>query len=163
MSCRRSSRLTHWWTRFPGRACNAGVTSDIAPWRGKGTGRECLWGTVVEMGMNRHTEQEWQFAASELGPARNWLAAQTQDPTERRCAPQPTLNVQDTYYDSPDWMIFRAGFALRVRRSREADVDIAAGDAAGNAEITLKSLRHAPQNGSNDGLARRTEFSEPMG
>jgi triphosphatase len=111
------------------------------------------------MGMNRHTEQEWQFAASELGPARNWLAAQTQDPTERRCAPQPTLDVQDTYYDSPDWMIFRAGFALRVRRSREADADIAAGDA----EITLKSLRRGSLNGSNDGLARRTEFTEQVG
>jgi triphosphatase len=112
------------------------------------------------MVMNRHTEQEWQFAASELGPARNWLAAQSQDPSARRCAPQPTLNVQDTYYDSPDWMIFRAGFALRVRRSREADAqDIAAGDA----EITLKSLRHDSLNGANGGLARRTEFSEQVG
>jgi CHAD domain-containing protein len=116
------------------------------------------------MGMNRHTEQEWQFAASELGPARDWLAAQPQDPTERRCAPQPTLNVQDTYYDSPDWMIFRAGFALRVRRSREADaLDAVAGDAAGNAEITLKSLRPVSQNGGNDGLARRTEITEQVG
>ena len=112
------------------------------------------------MGMNRHTEQEWQFAASELGPARTWLAAQTHDPTERRCTPQPTLNVQDTYYDSPDWMIFRAGFALRVRRSREADAtDLAAGDA----EITLKSLKRDSLNGENAGLARRTEFSEQVG
>ena len=29
--------------------------------------------------------------------------------TERRCAPRPTLTLQDTYYDSSDWMIFRAG------------------------------------------------------
>src|SRR5688572_25569270 len=160
MSCRRSSRPTAWWTRFHGRACNAGATSDIAPWRGKRTGRECLQGTVVEMGMNRHTEQEWQFAASELGPARTWLAAQTHGPTERRCTPQPTLNVQDTYYDSPDWMIFRAGFALRVRRSREADAtDIA----AGGAEITLKSLKRDSGNEGNGGLARRTEFSEQVG
>ena len=106
------------------------------------------------MGMNRHTEQEWQFAAQDLESARRWLASQPQETTERRCAPQPTLALQDTYYDSSDWMIFRAGFALRVRRAREADADAnAVGD--GGTEITLKSLREAQ-----DGLAKRVEMSE---
>lgn len=110
------------------------------------------------MGMNRHTEEEWQFAARELEPARLWLATQSQEISERRCAPQPTLTVQDTYYDSADWMIFRAGFALRVRRARLAG---AADD--GETEITLKSLQHASKNGVNGGLARRTEMSEQIG
>ena len=70
--------------------------------------------------MNRHTEQEWQFAAQDLESARIWLAAQPQETTERHCAPRPTLTLQDTYYDSSDWMIFRAGFALRVRDAHEA-------------------------------------------
>ena len=103
--------------------------------------------------MNRHTEQEWQFTAAELDSARSWLAAQPQATSERRFAPQPTLTMRDTYYDSPDWMIFRAGFALRVRQAREAD------DTGSPAtEVTLKSL-HRGQNG----FARRTEFSESVG
>jgi len=104
------------------------------------------------MGMNRHTEQEWQFQARELDSARSWLAAQPHEASERRFAPRPTLTMRDTYYDSPDWMIFRAGFALRVRQAREAD------DAgSGATEVTLKSLQRG-----HDGLARRTEFSESV-
>lgn len=105
------------------------------------------------MNMNRHTEQEWQFATQDLGSARHWLATQPQEASERHCAPRPTLTMQDTYYDSADWMIFRAGFALRVRHAHAAD---ATDD--GDTEITLKSL-HRPQ----DGLARRTEISEQVG
>jgi triphosphatase len=104
------------------------------------------------MGMNRHTEQEWQFAASDLDSARSWLAAQPQENSERRFAPRPTLTLHDTYYDSPDWMIFRAGFALRVREAHRTDE---AG--AGEIEVTLKSLHRG-----HDGLARRTEFSETV-
>src|SRR4051794_4336288 len=103
--------------------------------------------------MNRHTELEWQFAALDLASARDWLAAQPQVVSERRFSARPTLNLQDTYYDSPDWMIFRAGFALRVRRASQDD-----GAEPGNTEITLKSL-HA----GHDGLARRTEISESVG
>ena len=103
--------------------------------------------------MHLHTEQEWQFAARELGAARSWLAAQPRELSERRCARRPTLQLQDTYYDSSDWMIFRAGYALRLRRRHEDD---AAED--GETEITLKSL-HAPIGG----LARRTELSEMVG
>ena len=98
--------------------------------------------------MNQNTEQEWQFVAEDLGATRSWLAAQSHQPTERRFEAQPTLELDDTYYDSPDWMIFRAGFALRIRRERAA----ATGE---QTEITLKSLRQA--RGS---LAIRTEITE---
>ena len=121
--------------------------------RGEGKIRQLTQQTVVDMGMNRHTEQEWQFAARELDSARSWLAAQPHETSERRFASRPTLTMRDTYYDSPDWMIFRAGFALRVREAREAD------DAGiGETEVTLKSLHRA-----HDGIARRTEISESMG
>jgi triphosphatase len=105
------------------------------------------------MSMNRHIEQEWQFSAQDLESARHWLAARPQETSERRFRPRPTLTMQDTYYDSPDWMIFRAGYALRVRRARAAD-----GLGDGETEITLKSLHRA-----NNGLATRTELSESVG
>lgn len=104
------------------------------------------------MVMHRHTEQEWQFAARDLEMIRAWLASQPQEISERRFAPRPTLTMRDTYYDSPDWMIFRAGFALRVREARRADEAD-----AGEIEVTLKSLRAGHQ-----GLARRTEISETV-
>ena len=98
--------------------------------------------------MEKNTEQEWQFSAPGLDAARAWLAAQPQETTDRRLTIRPTLTLTDTYYDSPDWMIFRAGFALRVRRERE--------DAGGEqTEVTLKSL-NTPRNG----LVNRTEFSQ---
>lgn len=105
------------------------------------------------MAMRRHVEQEWQFAARDLASARHWLAAQPQDISERRFSARPTLNLQDTYYDSADWMIFRAGYALRVRRASTTD-----DPEGGDTEITLKSLC----DGEN-GLARRTELSESVG
>jgi CHAD domain-containing protein len=108
---------------------------------------------VVDMGMNHHTEQEWQFSARDLDSARSWLAAQPHEASERRFASRPTLTMRDTYYDSPDWMIFRAGFALRVREARESD-----DTGIGETEITLKSLHRA-----HNGIARRTEISESMG
>ena len=98
--------------------------------------------------MHRNTEQEWQFAASGLDATRAWLAAQPANPSDRRLAAKPTLELSDTYYESSDWIIFRAGFALRMRRER-------AGTNGEQTEVTLKSL-HRPH----DGLARRTEFSE---
>ena len=50
--------------------------------------------------MDKNTEQEWQFAASGLDAARAWLAAQPANPSERRLAARPTLELTDTYYDS---------------------------------------------------------------
>ena len=98
--------------------------------------------------MDRNTEQEWQFAATGLDAARAWLASLPTEPSDRRLAVRSTLELTDTYYDSSDWMIFRAGFALRLRQER-------AGTADGQTEVTLKSL-NAPRNG----LARRTEITQ---
>ncbi len=98
--------------------------------------------------MEKNTELEWQFSAPALDAARAWLASQPHEITDRRLEIRPTLTLTDTYYDSPDWMIFRAGFALRMRSER-------AGEDLEQTEVTLKSL-----NASHNGLARRTEFSQ---
>jgi len=98
--------------------------------------------------MEKNTEQEWQFAAAGLDAARAWLKSLPAEASDRRLAVRPTLQLTDTYYDSPDWMIFRAGFALRLRQEH-------AGTAGEQTEVTLKSL-----NASRNGLARRTEISQ---
>src|SRR6185437_2177057 len=56
-----------------------------------------------------------------------------------------TQQLHDTYLDTPDWRIFRAGFALRLR------------DKQGKAEATLKGLRSARKD-----VADRRELTEPL-
>jgi CHAD domain-containing protein len=72
-------------------------------------------------------EIEWQLASSDLAAVRRWL--DQQETIEGLVvAPQSTLQIFDTYFDTQDWRIFRAGYALRVRSE------------SGKAEATLKSL-----------------------
>jgi triphosphatase len=72
-------------------------------------------------------EVEWQLASADLGSVRRWLDAQNTI-EGLVVAPQPTLQIFDTYFDTDDWRIFRAGYALRVRSED------------GRSEATLKSL-----------------------
>jgi triphosphatase len=89
-------------------------------------------------------EVEWQLASSDLAAVRRWLDEQhTIDGLV--LAPQSTLQIFDTYFDTDDWRIFRAGFALRVRSED------------GRSEATLKSL-HAGQDAKSD----RRELSESI-
>jgi triphosphatase len=72
-------------------------------------------------------EIEWQLASTDLAAVRRWL--DEQETIEGLwVAPQSTLHIFDTYLDTPDWRIFRAGYALRVRTEE------------GRYEATLKSL-----------------------
>jgi CHAD domain-containing protein len=101
-------------------------------------------------------EREWQFIASDLAAAREWLA--NSGHRVQRLAP---LEISDTYSDSPDWMIHRAGFGLRMRRLREVSPDSSSNSSNGEsavpdaAEITLKSLTP-----SVNGMADRRELTE---
>src|SRR5262245_31035614 len=97
--------------------------------------------------MARQHELEWQFAANDLDATRAWIARQPAARSERRFEPRTTLELRDSYYDTPDWMIFRAGFALRMRETHD--------DAGEKTELTLKSLTD-----SKGGLANRMEFTE---
>src|ERR1700730_2196217 len=73
-------------------------------------------------------EVEWQLASTDLASVRRWLDDHgTIDGLVLE--PQSTLQIFDTYFDTDDWRIYRAGFALRIRSE------------AGKAEATLKSLR----------------------
>ena len=89
-------------------------------------------------------EVEWQLACTDLGQVRRWLADHgTIDGLVLE--PRSTLRILDTYLDTDDWRIRRAGFALRIRSG------------SGRPEATLKSLHSAGTE-----AADRREISEPL-
>src|ERR1700743_1749344 len=89
-------------------------------------------------------EVEWQLASTDLASVRRWLDEHG-NVDGLVLEPRSTLQIFDTYFDTEDWRIFRAGYALRVRSE------------SGKSEATLKSLRSA--SASNE-VADRRELSE---
>jgi CHAD domain-containing protein len=89
-------------------------------------------------------EVEWQLASTDLGSVRRWLSENgTIDGLTLE--PRSTLELFDTYLDTDDWRIHRAGFALRVRSG------------TGTTEATLKSLHSASTE-----VADRRELTETL-
>ena len=89
-------------------------------------------------------EVEWQLACSDLGSVRRWLSEHgTIDGLILE--PCSTQQIFDTYLDTDDWRIHRAGFALRVRSG------------SGTTEATLKSLHSASSE-----VADRRELTETL-
>ena len=87
---------------------------------------------------------EWQLACTDLDSVRNWLSDHgTIDGLTLE--PRTTLEIHDTYLDTDDWRIHRAGFALRVRSE------------SGTTEATLKSLHSASKE-----VADRRELTETL-
>ncbi len=89
-------------------------------------------------------EIEWQLAAGDLDPVRRWLGAGS-PPAGLGVEPLPPQSLHDTYLDTRDWRVLRAGFALRMRRE------------GARAEATLKSLRSARTD-----RAERREITETL-
>src|SRR5215213_1034622 len=92
-----------------------------------------------------HEEIEWQLEAVELAPVENWL---NEHPSAAGVdiVPGWARELSDVYYDTEDWRLYRAAYALRVRNTDGQ-----------SAEATMKAL--APAEG---GLRRRREISEPI-
>src|ERR1700730_19163956 len=89
-------------------------------------------------------EVEWQLASTDLGSLRRWLADHgTIDGLVLE--PRSTQQIFDTYLDTDDWRIHRAGFALRIRSE------------SGKSEATLKSLHSASAE-----VADRRELTETL-
>jgi CHAD domain-containing protein len=89
-------------------------------------------------------EVEWQLASTDLGSVRRWLADHGTI-GGLVLEPRSTLQIFDTYLDTDDWRIHRAGFALRIRSE------------SGKSEATLKSLHSASAQ-----VADRRELSEAL-
>jgi triphosphatase len=84
------------------------------------------------------------MSAADLGMVRRWLADHSAI-EGLTIEARPTQQLHDTYFDTDDWRIHRAGFALRVRED------------SGKDEATLKALRSARTD-----AADRREVSEPL-
>ena len=95
-------------------------------------------------------EVEWQLDAPDLDAVERWLEALGgRAPGDLEIDPAPTWLIEDLYLDTDDGRLRRAGYALRVRRTR--------GEGAPSLEATLKSL------GSGGAApARREELTEPL-
>jgi len=97
-------------------------------------------------------EIEWQFDALDLRPVERWLAglpsafldAGTDGPVTALA--RTPRRLVDSYLDTDDWRVARAGFVLRTRRRGRHD------------EVTLKDTR--PAEGS--GLRQRLEVTEVL-
>jgi triphosphatase len=110
-------------------------------------------------------EVEWQLDAVDLRPVERWLQARTGIPSPdavpagqllpRAAAgdplqgitfnPLPQRTLNDTYFDTADWRLHRAGLTLRIRSEAE------------QATATLKSMEAA-----RDGLRSRMEVEDPL-
>jgi triphosphatase len=96
-------------------------------------------------------EVEWQFDALDLRPVERFAAAGTVAVSSgagiARLAmvPQTAQRLQDTYLDTADWRLGRAGLVLRIRNKR------------GRREATIKDQKPAE-----DGLRTRLEITEAL-
>ena len=90
-----------------------------------------------------HIEVEWQFSALDTRPVVRWL--ESANVPGYTLAPKPPRQVADTYFDTADWRVHRAGYTARLRRKGET------------AEVTLKAMAAA-----RDGIRFRRELTEPL-
>ena len=101
-------------------------------------------------GPSEPVEIEWQFDALDLRPVERWLAGlptlavEAADGGTVTALAKTPRRLVDSYLDTDDWRIARAGFVVRTRRRGRHD------------EITLKDTR--PAEGS--GLRQRLEVTE---
>ena len=97
-------------------------------------------------------EIEWQFDALDLRPVERWLATlptlsvETDDGGTVTALATTPRRLTDSYLDTADWRLARAGFVVRTRRRGRHD------------EITLKDSRPAEGNG----LRQRLEVTEVL-
>ena len=89
-------------------------------------------------------EVEWQMACTDLPTVNRWLIEHGTI-GGLVIEPRPAVQIFDTYFDTEDWRINRAGFALRIR------------SASKKSEATLKSLHSASTE-----VADRRELNESL-
>jgi triphosphatase len=91
-----------------------------------------------------HEEIEWQLEAVDLTLVDNWLKEHP-SAAEVAVVPGGASELNDVYYDTEDWRLYRAGYRMRIRRDGES------------AQATMKALASAE-----GALRRRREISQPI-
>src|SRR6202046_2084098 len=97
-------------------------------------------------------EIEWQFDALDLRPVERWLSTLPmlslagEEQLTITALARPPRRMIDSYIDTDDWRMARAGFVLRTRRRGRHD------------EITLKDTQSAQAGG----LRQRLEITEEL-
>ena len=107
-------------------------------------------GREIEQSRSTGTDQqevEWQFDSADLAPIERWLKSNHED-LGIFVESGEEKKLTDVYYDTADWKLYRAGYALRIRRLGPR-----------RSEATLKSLASAA---TGDNARRRREISEPL-
>ena len=94
-----------------------------------------------------HQEVEWQFDGADLARVEGWLG-EGHEGLGIFVESGEEKELTDVYYDTADWKLYRAGYALRIR-----------GLGPRRSEATIKSLVSAA---SDDDARRRREISEPL-
>src|SRR5918997_1585556 len=107
-----------------------------------GTGKKRRSGRPAGMDVQ---EVEWQFDVADPEVVEEWLEEYVSG-SGFSVAPGSTRELTDTYLDTEDWCLYRAGYALRVRRKGSNKTS----------ELTMKSLAPA----SSEGKVQRREISE---
>jgi len=95
-----------------------------------------------------YQEIEWQYDAPHgLGKIEEWLGGCDPGKFGLAVLRGSFEELKDTYYDTEDWRLYRAGYALRIRQKTPSK----------GAEATMKSLISAAGNPH-----KRREVSEPL-
>ncbi len=105
-------------------------------------------GEYMNEEMQDHQEVEWQFDALDVRSVSKWLQGDSRGRNPSVVSGE-TRELSDDYFDTEDWRIYRAGYALRIRHTGDEN----------RAEATLKLL--ASKNGKT-GFRNRREISEPL-
>src|SRR5436309_15494356 len=103
----------------------------------------------MEAQSGAHAEIEWQLDAPDFRPVLRWVesAAASDDADGITITSGPSDNHVDTYLDTEDRRLDRAGYSVRLRKSRRHPT-----------EATLKSLDGA----RSDALGVRRELAEDI-
>lgn len=88
-------------------------------------------------------EVEWQYAALDTRPVLRWL--QSAGVPGFSVTPAGVKELDDTYFDTADWRVHRAGYTCRVRHK------------GADAELTLKAMADA-----SGGMRTRRELTEQL-
>src|SRR5260370_4864411 len=107
-----------------------------------------------ESGHKDGRELEWQLASTDLGSVRRWLAdhGTIGGPV---LEPRSTLQIFDTYLDTDDWRIHRAGFALRIpSESRKSEAPLKSIHSASAEVADRRELSETLENSQSESIRR---------